>query len=155
MATEIIKIRKKNNHSVIRDIKVSSIKSFTKFGWEIVPNTEGIQVTAKKKDVEGAESKSLIKDPSAFNPGLPVSFSAPDFTGEITETTAAHTANVQFEAIDTYVKDVLEKDALTVEMPEEIPAIESLRDEYETITGKTADKRWSLKRISDELEKLR
>jgi hypothetical protein len=51
MATEIIQIRKKKNHNVTRSIKVSSLKSFSKFGWEIVPNQETKIVTVKKKVV--------------------------------------------------------------------------------------------------------
>lgn len=137
MATEIIKIRKKKNHSVMRDIKVSSIKSFTKFGWEIVPNTEGIQVTAKKKDVEPAVSRNEA--------GLSVN-PIKSYTDALDEAELIEARELREEVIEGAESAINE----TAQ-----PTIESLRDEYETITGKTADKRWSLKRISDELEKLK
>jgi hypothetical protein len=35
------------------------------------------------------------------------------------------------------------------------PTIESLREEYEILAGKPADKRWNFKRLNEEIEKLK
>jgi hypothetical protein len=52
---------------------------------------------------------------------------------------------------------VTEEEPTTAESPAtgEQSTLETLRDEYQTITGKPADKRWSVKRISEEIEKLK
>lgn len=122
----------------MRDIKVSSIKSFTKFGWEIVPNSEGTQVTAKKKDVESVVSKNEA--------GLSVTPIIKSYSDVLDEAELLEARELREEVIDGVESAINESGQ---------PTIESLRDEFKTITGKIADKRWSLKRISDELEKLK
>jgi hypothetical protein len=138
MATEIIQIRKKKNHNVTRSIKVSSLKSFSKFGWEIVPNQETKIVTAKKKAVVEpvGSDYATIQVPGA----------------EITGVEGAELS----EGSETGFVTVTEEEP-TTESPAtgEQSTLETLRDEYQTITGKPADKRWSVKRISEEIEKLK
>jgi tRNA U34 2-thiouridine synthase MnmA/TrmU len=141
MATEIIQIRKKKNHNVTRSIKVSSLKSFSKFGWEIVPNQETKIVTAKKK---------VVAEPAGSD------YATVQVSGaEITDMEGAELSET-VTGSETGFVTVTEEEA-TTESPAtgEQSTLEALRDEYQTITGKPADKRWSVKRISEEIEKLK
>lgn len=130
MTAEIIQIRKKKNHNVTRSIKVSSLKSFSKFGWEIIPNQETKIVAAKKKAVAApAESNATVHTDIEIT-----SIDGAEFQTTFTESEGG--ANVTFQVAET-------------------SEIDALRDEYETITGKPADKRWNAKRITAEIEKLK
>jgi hypothetical protein len=143
MTAEIIQIRKKKNHNVTRSIKVSSLKSFSKFGWEIVPNQETKIVTVKKK---------AVAEPAGSDyPIVTVRVSG----AEITDVEGADISETVTGSETGFVTVTEEEPTTESPATGEQSTLETLRDEYQTITGKPADKRWSVKRISEEIEKLK
>jgi hypothetical protein len=122
MASDRIKIRKKNNPSVTRTIMDTALKVFEKRGWESVSEESenaspliSTSVQTKKKDV------------------VPV-----DAPGE--------TDNADTLGGEPFTK---------VEDDSNEGSVDSLREEFLTLSGKAADKRWSEKRLNDEIAKLK
>lgn len=116
MAVEIIKVWKKNNHSLTRTIQKAALSIFERRGWE---------------PIEGEEIEGI---------SVPLTVGA--------KKNVAAPAEAPEKETDPFAKVGDEQEA-----PER--SIESLREEYEQLSGSKADKRWNAKRLADEISNLK
>lgn len=134
MAFETIKVRKKNNHGITRTIQPNALKVFEKRGWEVVPGesftsssggTVSLSVDGKKKDVEPAEVREIESETGGLSVTPIINHPEDDSQGNI------------FVTVGDAEKTV-----------------DQLREDFQTISGKPADKRWNQKRLTEEIAKL-
>lgn len=129
MAVSTVKVRKKKNHLITRTIQSDALKTFERRGWEAVPGEDGSRTAGALAATMQASKKKGVE-----NAGAP----------EVNKPEA--TSDGPFADVDD---DSTEAGEVSGE-----PSIDALREEYQILSNKTADKRWSEKRLKDEIAKL-
>ena len=133
MAVSTVKVRKKKNHLITRTIQSDALKTFERRGWEVVLGEEGAKTVSTSTAIMQVSKKNDAEN-----------VVAPE--GDKPEDTSSESGNEPFSSVD-------DESAGAVEVDSE-PSIDALREEYQILSNKTADKRWSEKRLKEEIAKL-